>query len=310
MRTLVLGGAGFIGRNVVRACLAEKMQVTVAGRSTQGAKRKLGSLAQHCSIVKIQFEHHLDAGTWLPLITGFDTVINCVGILRPRLNEPYEAIYVTAPTALARACRIASSAPERLNHPIRFIHVTALGLKPDARSGFNTCKYRSELSVQNVALEHAPQGKLDYSIVRPSILDGEGGFGALWLRRVANWPIHFIPSSAKGMLAPLLVSELGVAIANLSKLAQRDDLRIVDCGGPTLVSMPEYLLQLRSKVHSPTLRMPIPQWLARLVSHCFDIIHFSPLSFGHLELMTKDNKPTLNRMRELLGHEPSAVGPQ
>jgi uncharacterized protein YbjT (DUF2867 family) len=310
MRTLVLGGAGFIGRNVVRACLAKKMQVTVAGRSVNSAKRKLGPLAEQCSIVKIQFENHTQASDWAEVIAGFDTVINCVGILRPRPKEPYEAIYVSAPTALARACRIASSSQDRLNKPIRFIHVTALGLKPDAYSGFNTSKYRSELSVQNVANELMPDGKLDYSIVRPSILDGEGGFGAVWLRRVANWPIHFIPSSARGMLAPLLVSELGIAIANLSELHQRDDLRIVDCGGPKLVSMPEYLLQLRSKAKLPTLRLPIPQWLARPVSHFFDLIHFSPLSFGHLELMTTDNKPQINRMKELLGREPSPVGSQ
>jgi uncharacterized protein YbjT (DUF2867 family) len=308
MRTLVLGGAGFIGRSIVRACIAKKMQVTVASRSVRSAQRKLGTLAEQCTVIKIQFEHHLETRDWSSLIANFDTVINCVGILRSRRQEPYETIYVTAPTALARACRLASSSLERLSNPVRFIHVTALGLKPDARSGFNTCKYRSEQSIRNVASEASPPGKLDYSIVRPSILDGEGGFGALWLRRVANWPIHFIPSSARGILAPLLVSELGLAIANLAELKQRDDLRDVDCGGPKLMSMGEYLLQLRSKAHSPTLRLPVPHWVARPISHFFDLIHFSPLSFGHLELMSTDNKPKLNRMRELLGREPSTVG--
>jgi uncharacterized protein YbjT (DUF2867 family) len=308
MHILVLGGAGFVGRHVVQACLAKQMTVTVAGRSPTNAKRKLGSLASQCSIIQIQFEQHLKPSDWLPIVENFDVVINCVGILRPRPNEPYEAIYVKAPSALARACRIASSSKQRLTKPIRFIHVTALGLKEDAASGFNTCKYRSERAIIEVAQELEPKGKLDYSIVRPSILDGEGGFGATWLRRVANWPIHLTPSSSTGMLAPLLVSELGMAIANLCEFSQHDNLRIVDCGGPDEVSMSEYLLRLRTNTSEPTLRASIPHWLARLASHFFDLIHFSPLSFGHLELMANDNKPNLNRMTELLGHSPSSVG--
>ncbi len=308
MRVLILGGSGFIGRNVVRACLGNQMQVTVSGRSIQTATRKLGSLANQCAITKVQFEKNLSASDWLPILENFDCVINCVGILRQRPNEAYEAVYITAPTALANACRQLSAQLNRMDNPIRFIHITALGLRADAKSGFNTCKFNSEISVAQVALQKETPGTLDYSIVRPSILDGEGGFGAVWLRRVANWPIHLIPSSAQGQLAPLQVSELGQAIAKLCQLRQREDLRIVECGGPQLMSMSDYLLRLRSNLKPPVLRIAVPQILARIASHFFDLIHFSPLSFGHLELMTQDNKPSVNRMTELLGHEPRRIG--
>ncbi|TMH22707.1 MAG: hypothetical protein E6H61_07390 [Betaproteobacteria bacterium] len=40
----------------------------------------------------------------------------------------------------------------------------------------------------------------------------------------------------------------------------------------------------------------------------FDLVHFSPLSFGHIELMRRDNVPHPNRLSELLGHAPARIG--
>ena len=44
-------------------------------------------------------------------------------------------------------------------------------------------------------------------------------------------------------------------------------------------------------------------WLARIVSHACDLAHFSPFSFGHLELLRRDNLPRPNLLPRLLGRE-------
>ncbi len=145
--------------------------------------------------------------------------------------------------------------------------------------------------------------------MRPSLLDGEQGFGSRWLRLVSRWPVHFIPSSAIGQVAPLDVAELGEAIANLCSLNKRNDLRGVDLGGPLNLSMLEYLARLRAEKNStPAHVLSIPSWIIRAVSHLFDLLHFSPLSFGHLELMTLDNVPANNQLAQLLGREPREIG--
>jgi hypothetical protein len=46
----------------------------------------------------------------------------------------------------------------------------------------------------------------------------------------------------------------------------------------------------------------------RLVSHIFDVFAWTPLSFGHFELMQGYNVPALNMLPELLGRKPSALG--
>jgi uncharacterized protein YbjT (DUF2867 family) len=301
MRVLVLGGAGFIGRHVVRAFVANGDVVTVGCRKIPSARSKLGELAAKCSIEVIRFEHMTERSHWLRYANNFDAIVNCVGILRPRLGEAYRDVYVNAPLALARACRDSYRAP-------RFIHITALGLRATAESGFNTNKWLSEEALKTLAAERYNR-PLDYSIVRPSLLDGEGGFGSRWLRRVASWPVHFVPASSIGLIAPLDVTELGEAIANLCTLKNRDDLREVDLGGPRCLSMSAYLRRLSAEIgRKPLATILIPHWVARPISHLLDVFHFSPMSFGHLELMTHDNVPSVNRLELLLARKPKEIG--
>jgi nucleoside-diphosphate-sugar epimerase len=301
MRVLVLGGAGFIGRHVVRACIAKGDSVTVGCRKISTARTKLGTSADECSIEVMRFENMTERSHWLRYANNFDAIVNCVGILRPRLFETYRDVYVNAPLALARACRDSHHAP-------RFIHVTALGLRSNANSGFNTNKWLSEAAIKAFAEEPCTRS-LDYSIVRPSLLDGEGGFGARWLRRLASWPIHFVPKSSVGLIAPLDVSELGEAIANLCGLRNRDDLREVDLGGPKAFPMSTYLRRLAAEVGlKPWATFELPTWISRPMSHLLDVFHFSPMSFGHLELMTRDNVPSTNRLALLIGRTPKEIG--
>jgi NADH dehydrogenase len=181
--------------------------------------------------------------------------------------------------------------------------VSALGLHDGAASGF----LRSKLAGERALLAR----RLDCVIVRPSLLDGEGGFGARWLRRMAAWPLHLVPASAAGCIAPLDVRDLGDAIAALCERPPGAAPREVELGGAHRRAMREHLCALRAlhrPAAAPATAIAVPNWLARLGSHACDLLHFSPFSFGHLELMGRDNVPRVNVLPELLGRAPRAVG--
>ena len=295
MRVLVPGGAGFIGRHVVAALLDRGQTVVVGSRHPGRAALRLAGPARDCERRALHFEHLADPDDWDAALGGIDAVVNCVGILRQRAGETYDAVHHRAPAALAAACRARG---------MRLVHVSALGLCHAHRSRFLRSKLAGE---QALARSGA-----DYRIARPSLLDGAGGYGASWLRAAARLPLLALPRRASGRIAVLRVDELGEALA---ALAERDIAsnageheREFDLGGPEAFSLADYLRLRRvenGRRAAPLL--PVPAWLARAASHACDLLHLTPFSFGHWELLQVDNLPVRNRLGELLGREPRGV---
>jgi NADH dehydrogenase len=292
MKILILGGRGFVGRHVVEAALARGHRVVAGSRAPSAlAERRRTGLAS-CGSIETRFERLTDPHDWQSLLPGIDAVVNAVGIQRERRAETYDAIHHLAPRALAEACA---------ERAVRLVHVSALGLSRRARSRFIVSKLDGELAIAASAA--------DFCIVRPSLLDGDGGFGARWLRRVARWPIHPVPADGAGLLAPLSVRDLGEAIVRLCEPRARDTCRVAELGGSSRRTMSEHLAALRREAGlGRALVLPVPGLLARLASHACDALQFSPFLFGHWELMQRDNVPAHNMLPALLGRAPSAVG--
>ena len=291
-RVLVLGGAGFIGRHVVAALCAQGAHPIVGSRHPQ---RRLCHLHGVTEARETHVEHMLAPGDWHAVLQDCDAVINCVGILRQRWGETYDRVHHRAPAALAAACAARG---------LRLVHVSALGLDSPARSRFLTSKRAGEAAIR------AAGG--DWHIARPSLLDGEGGFGARWMRRVARWPIHPLPRGAVGRIAALDVGDLGTALARLTLAEPHSPLLTVrehELGGDDTRTLGEHLAALRAltgRAPAATLRVPDP--LVRLTAHLCDLLHCTPLSFGHWELLQRDNLPRENRLGRLLGLAPQPVG--
>jgi uncharacterized protein YbjT (DUF2867 family) len=291
MRILVLGGAGFIGRHVAAALAARGHGVVIGSRRPERAATRLPPTLHGCERRRVRLERLTAPAAWTAPLAGIDTVVNAVGILRERGGETYTRVHHLAPAALAAEC--ARSA-------IRLIHFSALGLHDGARSRFLRSKLAGERAVS--------ASGCNYNIVRPSLLDGEGGFGARWFRAVARWPVHFAPADARGRVAALDVRELGEATALLCEKSAAAAEREVELGGPALFTVHEYLAALRPAHLPPAWRISVPAWIARVASHLCDLAHFSPFSYGHLELMRRDNAPRTNALPALLGRCPAALG--
>ena len=238
MTTLVLGGAGFLGRHVAAALAARGHAVVIGSRRPRRAARRLPPALHACERREAHLERLTSPEAWRPLLAGIDTVVNAVGILRERGAETYERVHHLAPGALAAACA---------RRAIRLIHISALGLHDGARSRFLRSKLAGERALAACGT--------NYSIVRPSLLDGDGGYGARWFRRVARWPVHFVPADAHGRIAALDVRDFGEAVA---VLCEKPGAREVELGGSVLRTTGEYLAALRPAHLAPAVRIAVP----------------------------------------------------
>jgi uncharacterized protein YbjT (DUF2867 family) len=289
LRVLVLGGTGFIGRHAAAALHDAGVRVSIGSRSPD----RHASRYPYASFRQVRFEQLLQPDDWSALLTDVDVVLNCVGILRQRPTESYDDVHHRAPAALALACARSG---------IRFIHTSALSLHEGAKSRFLSSKLLGERAI-------AGSGA-DYCIVRPSLLDGVGGFGARWLRGLSRSPVQFIPRAARGRIAAMTCADLGIAFSALAALPTLGAHREVELGGTHHYRYDEYLRALRSDyTASKALQIPTPNWMARLGAHACDIFHFSPFSYGHWILLQRDNIPAPNRLPELLGRAPCPVPP-
>ena len=296
MRVMVLGGTGFIGRHAAAALRARGHAVVIG---TRYPKRALGKLppALRASFHGVELrETHFESLTtryvWKPLLADVDAVVNAVGILRERGAETYERVHVMAPAALALACE---------REGVRLVHVSALGLRARAYSRFLRSKAAAERAIADTGA--------DYSIVRPSLLDGEGGYAAEWLRRLARWPVYCIPTAARGRFAALDVGDLAAAIVVLCETRGRSDWREVELGGSVRRTLAEHLDAIRARPDDhPALRLPVPNFVALAAAAVCDLLHITPYGVPVLELLWRDNLPKANRLRALLGRTPTPVG--
>lgn len=285
MQILVLGGNGFIGKNIVASLRAQGASVKVGGRFVQNDHEN----------TPIKLHTMLRAEDWKNVLNQVDIVINAVGILRQRRGtngvETYDKIHNLAVRALAIACK---------TQGVRLMHISTFGLNANAKSGFIRSKYAGEQAILNSGAQA--------NIVRTSILDGEGGYGAKWFRRVATWPIQLVMRT-DGLVAPMQVADLAEAVAKITQLPADSLPKIIELGGSEMITIAQYLKVLRQAYGKPAaLQIVVPQWLVRLVSHVLDLLAWTPLSFGHFELMQGKNVPIINQLPMIIGREPTALG--
>lgn len=292
---LVLGGYGFIGRYTASALAGLGAHVLIG---TRGGRRP-GTNAAMQAERRLKFHETLTVEQWLPVLDGVDVVVNSVGILRERHGETFGAVHHEAVGALANACAAEN---------IALLHVSALGIDNPIQNEFSLSKQRGEQAILASTCKGA--------IVRASVVDATDGYGSGWFHRLAQWPIWLLPASANKLLSPIKALDLAEALARLAVDCARGtgpgpSAKLLEVGCGETFSLEDYLVRLRCDTQTnnarPALVIRVPKTLARFCAHFFDLVHLTPYSIGHHELLEHNNVPINNALPTLLGRPPTPI---
>jgi len=269
-RVFVTGGTGFVGRAVIQALRAEGYAVRCLVR--RGSERDLRGLG---AIERVEGDvmarQSLDDG-----MTGCDTVVHLVGIIheRPAIGSTFERVHIQGTQNVLDA---AAAAGVR-----RYVHMSALGSRPAARSRYHQTKWAAEEAVRS--------SPLPWTIFRPSIIYGRGDEFITMLRSMLErLPIVPVVGSGRQRLQPVPVEQVAHGFARALALGATVK-HSYDVGGPDAVSMVELLDAIASalarrrrlKVHVPIgVVRPVTQVLYRLPGY--------PLTPDQLTMLEEDN---------------------
>lgn len=186
----VTGGTGFLGGHVLREAAARGHQIRALTRSAQLPRPNV-------EWVKGTLEHH---PVLADLIEGADAVIHIAGAI----NAPALAGFVEANVTGTASMLTATEAVGVR----RFIHVSSLSAREPDLSDYGWSKWGSERLVRD-----AP---LDWTIVRPPAIYGEGDREMLELFRVAREK-GVLPLPPRGRLSLIEAGDLARLLLDLAE---------------------------------------------------------------------------------------------
>ena len=296
-RVFVTGASGFVGRSIVEELLARGLSVTALVN-----RAGLGELTPRVNEVKgdLFSPDALASG-----MAGADAVIHLVGIIfeKQSAGVTFQRVHVEGTRAVLEATKRAGVR--------RYVHMSALGTRPDARSTYHRTKHAAEELVR--------ASDMDWTILRPSMIHGPRGeftrMQVRWAKRQAP-PFLFMPYfgagplglGGAGKLQPVYVGDVARAfvdaLGNAKTIGQAYDL-----AGPDVFTWPElHRAVSHAVVGKRRLVVPIPTWYASLLTR---VVPGSLLPFNRDQVLMSQEDNTAadaSRFAADFGWSPRSFG--
>lgn len=267
MKIFITGATGFIGGEIVSGLLEKGHHVRALARTPGKAKDLLPSGVELVKGDITRPEGLYDA------VFGCNAIINLVGIIFEKGKNRFEDVHYKGTVNIVTAAKQAKVK--------RFLHMSALGARPDAVSNYHKTKYRGEQCVI--------KSGLDYTVFRPSLVFGPKDKSVnLFIRMIRLAPIFPVIGSGTGRTQPVSVSD--VAKAFVSSVEDRNTFgKTYELGGPDSMTY-EGLFDLVMEVigvKKKKLHIPIP--IIRPIAALYELLQIPVISRDQLIMLEEDN---------------------
>ncbi len=313
MTIAVTGATGFVGRHVVRELVSRGARVRALARRPEKARV---TLPMKDASVTTVLGDVFDREAMRRLCEGADAVTHLIGIRKEaRGGVTFERMHVEATRRALDACRGSGAT--------RFLHMSALGVRPNAASGYQTSKFAAESLVRDSGL--------DWTILRPSMMVGEGGeflqlaqgwargteppflFLPYFERVVMNPSNPVMPRFEVPLIQPVDVRDVAWAVGECLSRGQSVG-EVYALGGPESMPWPRMLEQIRDMTaggRRAAMPLGIPSHAGVVMAYGAKALGLGGLlPFGPSEPLmgSEDSVCSNEKAREHFGFEPCSLG--
>ncbi len=279
---LVTGATGFIGARVVHELRARAVGV----RALVHSPARAGSLANWD--VELVEGDVGDPASLRSAAEGCEGIVHLVAIITGR-EADFERVMAQGTRNLVEAAREAGTK--------RLVLMSAIGVDDPGASGipYFEAKREMERTVRRSGLE--------FVILRPSFVFGDGGALRTFLRLARRSPVTPIIGDGTQRIQPVWVDDLARAVADL---LERPDVpgRTLELGGPEVVTWNELWARLKraASVRRPSVHIPFS--VMRVQAALLEKLPNPPITRDQLRMLQAgDNVVTGEDAAAVLGLE-------
>ncbi|MEK6577249.1 MAG: complex I NDUFA9 subunit family protein, partial [Nitrospirota bacterium] len=263
MKILITGATGFIGGEIVLGLLERGYQIRALTRNPDRARDLLPSGVECVKGDITRPDGLYDA------VSGCDAIIHLVGIIFEKGKNMFDDVHYKGTVNIVTAAKQTKVK--------RFLHMSALGSRPDAVSNYHRTKYRGEQCVV--------KSGLDYTIFRPSLVFGHKDRSInLFIKMIKLMPIFPVIGSGGGRTQPVFVSD--VARAFVASVEDKNTFsKTYDIGGPNTMTYEELFDLIMEVIGKRRKKLYIPIGLMRPLAAIYELLRIPVISRDQLIML-------------------------
>ena len=286
----VIGGTGFIGRNIVEQLARSGARVKILTRNADRAKflKPMGDVGQITAIAG----NALDDAALRSVMEGADAVVNTIGILAENGTQRFAALQAELPA------RIGKMATELGITSV--VQLSAIGADDKSSSRYARTKAMGEAAL----LKACPTA----TILRPSLVFGAGdGFFNRFASMAVIAPGLPVIGGGKNKVQPVYVGDVAsAAVIALNSTAHHG--KIFELGGPDIMTFREVMAYILKLTKRRRALLPIPFGVMGLAATAMSVLPNAPVTRDQLKQLKTDNVVADNALTlTTLGIEPTPV---
>ncbi|CAA6821376.1 MAG: Putative NAD-dependent epimerase/dehydratase, partial [uncultured Sulfurovum sp.] len=277
MKILIIGASGFIGQAIYNFLSRTEHEVVAGLRQTHG----FTAVSITIDFVTLQNDKEL-----VSKLKGFDVVVNAVGIIAETKRQSFEQMHTLAPIALFDACKEAGVE--------KVIHISALGSETGT-TAYHKSKNRADAYLRTLGL--------DYAILHPSIVYGNGGKSTALFQALAALPIVPLVGDGSQKLQPIAVEDLALTVKRAIESHEKAiELNLV---GSKSITYKALLENFRAWLGlNPTRFVSMPTFGTDFMGKLLDE---PTVSKDNITMLNKGNTASVEPLKKFLNYTPASM---